>query len=199
MAEKPRLLLHVCCGPCAAWVVRRLRETYEVTGFFHNPNIHPQAEYRFRLQEACLLARREGWTLLQGEWNIQAWVRAMFPWRNEPERGRRCSLCFEQRLRRTFEIAGEKGFDCVASTLSISPYKVTRQINAEGEALSREFGIAFLPENFKSRDGWNHARKLASELGIRHQDYCGCVYSQRDRLLRTRSRNRMASGPGDSD
>jgi len=186
MKEPPRLLLHVCCGPCAAWVVRKLQETYDVTGFFFNPNIHPEKEYLFRLEEVRRLAKNEGWPLLEGEWDMRGWVRKMFPLRNEPERGKRCSLCFNQRLRRTFREAKAKGFDIVASTLSISPYKVTRQINAEGEALSKQFGIPFLPENFKSRDGWNHARHLAHDLGIQHQDYCGCVYSQRDRLLATR-------------
>ena len=190
MNRKPRLLLHVCCGPCAAWVVRSLVEAYDVTGFFFNPNIHPEKEYLFRLDEVRRLAKSEGWPLLEGEWDMRAWVKKMFALRNEPERGKRCSLCFNQRLRRTFEVAREKGFDTVASTLSISPYKVTRQINAEGEALSREFGVPFLPENFKSKDGWNHARNLAHELGIQHQDYCGCVYSQRDRLIATRTRNR---------
>ncbi|HDP94380.1 MAG TPA: epoxyqueuosine reductase QueH [Candidatus Aminicenantes bacterium] len=186
---RPRLLLHVCCGPCAAWVVRKLRNQYDVTGFFFNPNVHPEKEYIFRLEEVRLLARSEDWPLLEGEWDMKAWVREMFPFRNEPERGKRCGSCFRQRLRRTFERAREKEFSIVASTLSISPYKVTRQINTEGEALSREFGIAFLPENFKSKDGWNHANRLARELGIQHQNYCGCVYSQRDRLLHTRRRN----------
>jgi predicted adenine nucleotide alpha hydrolase (AANH) superfamily ATPase len=187
MTNKPRLLLHVCCGPCAAWVVRKLQDTYEVTGFFYNPNIHPEKEYLFRLQEVRLLAKRENWPLLEGEWDMKAWVKRMFSLRNQPERGKRCLLCFHQRLRRTFEVAEEQGFNVVASTLSISPYKVTRQINAEGESLAKKFGIDFLPENFKSRDGWNHARKLAHDLGIKHQDYCGCVYSLRDRLRRTRN------------
>ena len=186
MTNKPRLLLHVCCGPCAAWVVRKLQDTYEVTGFFYNPNIHPEKEYLFRLEEARRLAEKEGWPLLEGEYDMKAWVKKMFPLRHEPERGERCSRCFHQRLRRTFEEAQKSGFEIVASTLSISPYKVTRQINAEGEALSKEFGIDFLPENFKSRDGWNHACKLAHDLCIKHQDYCGCIYSQRDKLLRTR-------------
>lgn len=187
MTSKPRLLLHVCCGPCAAWVVRKLRDQYDVTGFFFNPNIHPEKEYFFRLEEARRLAEKEGWQLLEGAYDMNAWVREMFALRHEPERGKRCSLCFHQRLRRTFEVAEAEGFDVVASTLSISPYKVTRQINAEGWALSRKFGIDFLPENFKSHNGWNHARKLAHELSIQHQDYCGCVYSLRDRLRRTRN------------
>jgi predicted adenine nucleotide alpha hydrolase (AANH) superfamily ATPase len=82
--------------------------------------------------------------------------------------------------------ARANGFDVVASTLSISPYKSTAQINEQGLDLARETGVGFLPENFKKRDGWPAARAQAAELGIRHQDYCGCVFSKAERLLRLR-------------
>ena len=82
--------------------------------------------------------------------------------------------------------AREHGFDCVASTLSISPYKVTAQINEQGAALAKECGIAFLAENFKKNDGYGAARRQALALGIQHQDYCGCVFSKAEKLLRLR-------------
>jgi len=99
----------------------------------------------------------------------------------DPERGERCAICFAMRLDRVFRYAKENGYDRVASTLSISPYKNTSQINEAGDRLSVKYGIEFLPENFKKKDGYNIGKKMSMDLGIVHQNYCGCVYSKRDR------------------
>ena len=110
----------------------------------------------------------------------------MRQWRHEPERGRRCSLCFSFRLRRAFLFARDNCFDIVASTLSISPYKVTEQINRAGLELSRESGIDFLAANFKKKDGYSKAKAAAERLEIKHQDYCGCTYSLVEKKIRLR-------------
>jgi predicted adenine nucleotide alpha hydrolase (AANH) superfamily ATPase len=117
---------------------------------------------------------------------MREWFAAVRGLEREPERGRRCPVCFRFRLEKTFLYASEHGFDCVASTLSISPYKVTAQINNEGLALSGKYGIAFLPENFKKNDGFLNSRRQAQALGVKQQEYCGCVYSKVERLLRLR-------------
>jgi predicted adenine nucleotide alpha hydrolase (AANH) superfamily ATPase len=104
----------------------------------------------------------------------------------EPERGKRCSLCFSLRLKKTIEYAKKNGYDVVASTLSISPYKVTSRINEEGTKLGREYNIEFLAENFKKKDGYNIGRKMALALDIKHQKYCGCVYSKVEKKLKER-------------
>lgn len=182
-----RLLLHACCGPCAAFVVERLRGAgFDVTGFFCNPNIQPRREYEFRRGEIARLAKKLDWRVVVPPYDMAAWFAAVRGLEREPERGRRCPACFRLRLERTFAHARENGFAAVASTLSISPYKATAQVNEQGLALARETGIAFLAENFKARDGWPRARARAHELGIRHQDYCGCVFSKAERLLRLR-------------
>jgi epoxyqueuosine reductase len=182
--EKPKLLLHICCAPCAVYVVQELSAAYDVTGFFYNPNIQPEAEYLFRMTELQRVAKSDGWNILYGEYDPEKWDEAVKGLEDEPERGKRCSVCFCHRLRETFRIATEKQFDFVASTLSISPYKKTAQINREGEDLAREFGIPFLSENFKKQDGYAKARKLAHDKNIRHQDYCGCLFSKEDRQKR---------------
>jgi predicted adenine nucleotide alpha hydrolase (AANH) superfamily ATPase len=181
---KKRLLLHICCAPCVVYVWKKLEVDYDVTGFFYNPNIQPGGEYEFRKNELTKIARQYNWQVYYGEYDKDAWFEAVTGMEEEPERGRRCSVCFAYRLRKAFEFASRSGFEAVASTLSISPYKVTAQINQEGLALAREFNLEFLPENFKKKDGYNTGRKLALDLGIKHQDYCGCIFSRRDKEIK---------------
>lgn len=182
--KKKKLLLHICCGPCAVYVIEKLNKDYDVTGFFYNPNIQPQKEYGFRKKELERVAEMKNWHVAYAEYDMKRWFQLVKGYEKEPEKGKRCSICFRMRLEKTFEYAKEHGFDVVASTLSISPYKVTGQINAEGEALAQTFGIAFLPENFKKQNGYNEGRKMARELGIKHQDYCGCVFSKVEKKLK---------------
>jgi hypothetical protein len=183
---KPKLLLHVCCGPCAPHVLQLLRGEYDVTGFFFNPNIQPFREYEFRRLELERLAGMLDWPVVAPAHDMLAWFAAVRGLEREPERGRRCPICFRFRLDRSFRYARENGFTAVASTLSISPYKVTAQINEQGMALAGEYGVAFLAEDFKKRNGFQAARRQAQALGIQHQDYCGCVFSKAERLLRLR-------------
>ncbi len=175
---KERLLLHICCAPCAVYVHEKLSREYEVTGFFYNPNIHPAREFQFRKKELERIAVLNHWEIVIGAYDLVEWFHAVKGHEKDPERGERCSLCFYRRLKKTFEYAQANGFTVVASTLSISPYKVTRQIDAEGEKLSREFGLRFLPENFKKQNGFAMAKKMSMEMGIQHQNYCGCVFSK---------------------
>lgn len=174
---KKKLLLHICCGPCAIYVFDKLQAEYEVTGFFYNPNIHPAAEYRFRRQELEKLSARLGWTVVYPDYEPKEWFERIRGMESEPERGARCPVCFRQRLEVTFRFARDHGYECVASTLSISPYKVTEQINRAGIDLETESGISFLAENFKKRDGFRIGRQRAEVLGVKHQEYCGCTFS----------------------
>jgi len=123
-----------------------------------------------------------------GPYDMHEWFAATRELRKEPERGRRCSLCFGMRLENTFQLARDRGFDVVASTLSISPYKVTEQINKEGIRLSQDYSIKFLAENFKKQGGYETAKTLAKKCGIKHQTYCGCVYSKVEKILKLRGR-----------
>ena len=183
---KRKLLLHICCAPCAVYVFEKLNREFDVTGFFYNPNIHPREEYEFRKAEISKISRRHHWKTLYGKYDMNDWFQCIKGHEKQPERGSRCPICFRMRLKKTFDQARKDGHDIVATTLSISPYKVTRQINNEGIRLSREFGIEFLAENFKKQDGFNICRKMAHEQGIKHQDYCGCVYSRVEKILKTR-------------
>ncbi len=187
--DRPRLLLHVCCAPCTVYVHQVLSEAYAVTCHFYNPNIQPEPEYDFRRTELERIAAMKQWSVLYDEYDPERWNDAVRGMEAEPERGARCAVCFRHRFERTFSAAAEGGFDIVASTLSISPYKNTRQINREGQRLSAETGIPFLAENFKKQDGYPKARKLALELGIRQQNYCGCRFSRAERERRLAGRS----------
>ncbi len=176
---RPRLLLHMCCAPCGLYVYERLRENHDVTGFFYNPNIHPEAEYRLRKEELERIAKIMDWRVIFDAYDPDAWLEQTAGLEAEPEKGRRCSFCFRMRLDRTFQYARDNGFDAVASTLSISPHKRTEQINAEGLKLSDHYGIDFHDENFKKRNGFQIGREMGKKVQVRRQDYCGCRFSFR--------------------
>ncbi len=183
---KQKLLLHVCCGPCSLHVLQKLQADYAASGFFCNPNIQPFREFEFRRLELAKIAEKFAWPMVYAAYDTREWFAAIRGLEWEPERGRRCPVCFRFRLEKTFLYAREHGFDVVASTLSISPYKVTAQINEQGLLLAEKYGIAFLPENFKKNNGFLISRRQAEALGVKHQDYCGCVYSKTEKLLRLR-------------
>ena len=183
---KKKLLLHICCAPCSLYVWQKLQADFELSGFFYNPNIQPLAEYEFRRLELVKIAEKFAWPMVYASYDLRDWFGAIRGLEGEAERGARCSVCFRFRLEKTFCYAREHGFECVASTLSISPFKVTTQINEQGIDLAEKYGIAFLAENFKKKNGFLISRKQGDELGVRHQDYCGCVYSKVERLLRLR-------------
>jgi predicted adenine nucleotide alpha hydrolase (AANH) superfamily ATPase len=193
-----KLLLHVCCAPCAVYVHQILSREYQVTCFFYNPNIHPVKEYRSRKKELERIAAVKQWDVIYADYPMKEWFQLVRGHEKDPERGERCSICFNMRLKRTIEYAGAGGFAAAATTLSISPYKVTRRINARGEELGRQFGVKFLAENFKKQNGYNIGREMAREMGIKHQDYCGCVYSRVEKKLKMRKKtinSPPASGP----
>jgi predicted adenine nucleotide alpha hydrolase (AANH) superfamily ATPase len=163
-----------------------MQQRFTVTGYFYNPNIQPEAEHEFRRLELVKLAEKLVWPVVYGTYDAHEWFVAIRGLEREKERGARCPVCFRFRLENAFRYARAHGFDAVTSTLSISPSKSVAQINEQGEALAMQYGVAFLPENFKKRDGFLIGRRLGEELGVRRQDYCGCAFSKAEMLLRRR-------------
>ncbi|MBU2258314.1 MAG: epoxyqueuosine reductase QueH, partial [Candidatus Omnitrophica bacterium] len=145
-------LLHICCAVCAAGSIQRLREDgYEVTGFFYNPNIHPEEEYKKRLEAAKGAAKSMGFELIEGHYDKDGWALSVKGLEKEPEGGRRCEVCFKIRLSAAAGLARDKGFGYFATTLSISPYKNTKVINEIGDSLGHG---SFLAYDFKKNDGF---------------------------------------------
>ncbi len=176
--KKPKLLLHVCCIGCGAYISQELRKKYKVTLFFYNPNIYPESEYKKRLEEAEKTARQLNLKLITGEYDHSAWLKLISGLEEEPERGKRCSLCYEERMKRTACLAREKKHQYFTTTLTISPHKDAQAISRIGARLGGKYDIKFLDKDFKKQDGFKKSVELARKLGLYRQDYCGCEFSK---------------------
>lgn len=178
--KKPLILLHICCAPDATAVFERLREKYSVVGYFHNPNIHPEEEYRKRLKEAKYVAKTMNFPLEIPPYNPQKWFAAVKGLEQEPERGKRCQACFRFNLRATAKKAQEKGIPYFSTTLTISPHKKTADIFEAGKEASSEFELEFLAFDFKKKDGFKRSLIISREMNLYRQNYCGCCFSLRE-------------------
>ena len=170
------VLLHVCCAPCAAACVERLRaEQFEVTLFFANANIAPPAEHARRLEAARVLAGQMDAPLLVDDVAHEEWLAAAARGLEAaPEGGERCRRCFAFNLRRTAARASALGMDFFTTSLSVSPHKDSSAVLAAGRAVDER---RFLARDFKRRDGFRRSIALARSLGLYRQDYCGCEFS----------------------
>jgi len=177
---KPKLLVHVCCAPDAAYVIGLLLEKYDVSGFFSNSNIQPAEEYERRLEEARKVAGILGVRLIEDVYDPALWTRVTYKFRNEPEKGKRCDVCYAFRLERTARTASGLGFDGFTTIMSLSPWKKAAALNRIGKMLGRRHRVEFLEADFKKKDGFRKSVTLSKDLSLYRQDYCGCVYSRRD-------------------
>ncbi|MGA2362206.1 MAG: epoxyqueuosine reductase QueH [Candidatus Aminicenantales bacterium] len=175
---KPRILVHVCCAPDALYVLRLLQDEYEVTGFFTNSNIHPAEEYALRLDEARKVAELLAVPILWDGYDPARWLALTERFKAEPEKGRRCDVCYALRLRRTAETAAREGFDVFATVMSLSPWKKAAVINRIGRQFGKRYGVRFLEADFKKKDGFKKSVDLSRGHGLYRQSYCGCLYSR---------------------
>ena len=174
-----KLLLHMCCGPCAIMPITRfLEQGYAVTGWFMNPNVHPLAEYLRRREAALQCAAYFGIPIVCADetWNITNWLRAVQGRDTPPVR---CKYCCESRVEAAFAWAIESGFDCVSTSLLYSVYQPHEVIRACGMRLAAETNREFLYQDF--RNDWQTGIDRCKEIGLYRQPYCGCVYSEADR------------------
>ncbi len=177
--EKENLLLHSCCAPCSPYVMKLLSEKYNISIFFYNPNIHPKEEYELRVNEIKKLCAETGTDLILGDYDTDLWFQSVKGLENEPEKGKRCEICFRLRLKSCMQKAEELKIPYVTTTLTVSPLKNASTINFIGNNLALEYGIHFLAENFKKQNGFKLTCELAKEYNFYRQNYCGCIFSQR--------------------
>ena len=170
------ILLHSCCGPCAIFPLRQLRAAgHSVTGFFYNHNIHPYQEYARRRDAAVLMAEQEEMPLIvRDDYDLEEFLKHVAA---EPDA--RCSYCYASRLRATAHAAAEGGFDAFTASLLYSRYQKHDEIQTLGEQLGREYGVPFYYQDFRS--GWQEGIRLSKEQGLYRQQYCGCIYSEKER------------------
>ena len=181
----PRLLLHSCCAPCSSYVLEYLSRYFSITVLYYNPNISPQEEYEYRKAEQKRLIREGNWvnpvTLLDCDWDPDAFDAIARGLEDVPEGGVRCFACYRLRLQAAAQAAKKGGYDYFTTTLSISPLKNAQKLNEIGEELAIEYGIEHLPADFKKKEGYKRSIALSKQYNLYRQDYCGCVYSKQQR------------------
>jgi len=172
-----KVVLHICCGVCAAGAAEVLvNEGHQVIGFFYNPNIHPASEFQRRLETAYKVAQELNFPLEAGPYMPEEWLKPTSSLKDEPEGGKRCEVCYRLRLEKTHNYLVDCGADAFTTTLTLSPHKSAQVVNKIGQEIS---GEKFLMRDFKKKDGFKRAVQLAKQWELYRQDYCGCIYSMR--------------------
>lgn len=179
----PKLLLHACCAPCASYVTEYLTSHFDITLYFCNPNITDEAEYKKRADEllrfAGLLPHENPINVIICPMNTDGFYSISKGLETLPEGGVRCFECYRLRLEETAKyMAGEGGYDYFATTLTVSPHKNADKLNEIGYELAEKYGVAYLPSDFKKREGYKRSIELSREYGLYRQNFCGCEFSK---------------------
>lgn len=183
--EHKRVLLHSCCAPCSCDVIATMIESgIDLTIFFYNPNIHPREEYLIRKDENIRFAERHKIPFIDADYDRDNWFARIKGLEMEPERGKRCTKCFDMRFERTALYAHEHGFKVITSSLGISRWKNMDQINECGiRSASRYPGMVYWTYNWRKMGGSQRMYEVSKQEEFYQQEYCGCVYSLRDTNL----------------
>ena len=180
----PSLLLHACCAPCSSACLEYLNGNFDMTVFYYNPNISPKEEFEKRLSEEKRLVSEMPLSgdirVIEGEYDYGDFLEAVKGLEDAPEGGERCFKCYRLRLEKTAELAKKKGFDYFCTTLSISPLKNSQRINEIGEAVAEQYGVKWLPSDFKKKEGYKRSIELSKQYGLYRQNFCGCVFSKKE-------------------
>lgn len=194
--NKPSLLLHACCAPCSSYVLELLQEHFNISIFYYNPNIYPETEYNRRLEELLTFLKKSNQNLSvitpqfdENQFYESIDIKNHPEFQNEKEMGERCRKCYRFRLEKTAIKAKELQYDYFTTTLSISPFKDAQKINREGklveakieELYSKEKNPLFLYGDFKKKGGFQHSLEISKEYGLYRQEYCGCIFSMKNR------------------
>ena len=178
MTEK--VLLHICCAPCACYPVNFLREKgYDVTGFWYNPNIHPFEEYRLRKLTLMEYEKKIQMPVIYNDFfNYEYWLKFTYPGWSQHNKNYRCTLCYKDRLDKAAKTAKEQNFDYFTSTLLYSKYQNHEVMISLARLAGKKYNVKFLYYDF--REGWKEGIRISKELGLYRQRYCGCIFSQQE-------------------
>ncbi len=180
MPKGTKLLLHSCCAPCSSACLERLKEYFQITVLYYNPNIDEREEYEKRKAEQIRFLKETGWAdFLDCDHEKDAFEEMAKGLEEEPERGKRCYLCYALRLEKTAKVAKENGFDWFATTLTLSPYKNAEWLNEIGENVGGRYALNYLYTDFKKKGGYYRSTELSKEYDLYRQDFCGCRFSKR--------------------
>ncbi len=205
----PTLLLQVCCAPCSSYCLEYLREDFDITVLYYNPNISEYAEYEKRRKEEVRLIqaynrqvtlqdfasmhsthRAREIKIMDCAYEGEVYEQAVKGLESCPEGGERCGVCFALRLSKTAQLAAAEGFDFYTTTLTISPLKNAARLNQIGEAMGQRFGAVWLPSDFKKKNGYKRSIELSHQFALYRQNYCGCRFSKEQREREQRCRER---------
>jgi epoxyqueuosine reductase len=177
-----KVLMHSCCAPCSGELIEAMvKAGLELTIFFYNPNIHPLREYEIRKNENIRYAEKLGISFIDADYDVQNWFRQAKGMEQEPERGTRCTMCFDMRFIKTAEYAAANGFSVFTSSLGISRWKDMSQINRSGRFAAMQYnGVEYWDYNWRLEGGSKRMYDIAKREEFYKQEYCGCVYSLRD-------------------
>lgn len=181
---RPSLLIHICCGVCSVYPLEYLRQYFDITIYFANSNIYPYEEYMLRLNalETYLNHLNDpSIKLIVAPYNNIGHTKKLSAYKDEPEGGKRCYLCYRLRMEETFSYAQKNGYDYCTTVMSISNRKNASYINEIGEELEKKYSIKYLYADFKKGDGITLNDRMNKELNLYHQNYCGCIYSMNQR------------------
>jgi predicted adenine nucleotide alpha hydrolase (AANH) superfamily ATPase len=177
-----KVLMHSCCAPCSGPLIEKMAKSgIDLTIFFYNPNIHPKKEYEIRKKENIRFAEKLGLAFIDADYDVQNWFARAKGMEQEPERGIRCTMCFDMRFERTALYAYEHDFRIITSSLGISRWKNMDQINDSGIRAAAHYpGVTYWTYNWRKNGGGARMYELAKEEEFYKQEYCGCIYSLRD-------------------
>lgn len=180
--NRHKLLLHSCCAPCAGEIMEAcVYSNIDFAIYFYNPNIHPRKEYELRKQENIRFAEKHNIPFFDDDYNKDDWFQRAEGMQDEPERGIRCTMCFDMRFERTAAYAAKHGYDVISSTLGISRWKNLGQINACGvRAAARYPELTYWTYNWRQGGGAKRMLEISKDEEFYQQQYCGCAYSLRD-------------------
>lgn len=173
------MLVHICCSVDSHYFLTELKKIYDgkIVGYFYDPNIHPQSEYELRYLDVARSCKKLGIELIKGEYELGKWLDAVSGYEDEPERGARCSICFDVRMKSSVELAHKLGLKRLTTTLLTSPKKDINQLKASMQKECDPYGIEFFAPDFRSGGGTQRQFAIAKSSKLYHQNYCGCIYA----------------------
>lgn len=175
---KPKLLLHACCAPCSTTCIERLKDGFDITVFYFNPNIDDKEEYLLRIKEQKAYCEKVNVGFIEGEYDTEVFYNAVRGKEKLKEGGARCFICYELRLMETAKKAKELGFEYFATTLTVSPIKNATVLNETGFNIEKLQGVKYLASDFKKENGYLRSVELSKENNLYRQNYCGCSFSK---------------------
>ena len=178
--NKPKLLLHACCGPCSSYVIEYLSNYFDITIYYYNPNTYPENEFIRRLEELKKFTStfNNNVKVIEENYDSGEFYKSIKGLEKLGERSERCYKCYELRMKKTILYAKENNYEYFTTTLSISPYKNAEWINEIGKKLENEFNVKYLYSDFKKKNGYKKSLELSKKYNLYRQDYCGCIYSK---------------------